>query len=119
MIGDKFEIRGVHPRLTLQEQLETSRRNAERFNSVGDEIVAVVDVLANADPAKNPETMTVQEHVHAAEDKLQRYLRDKDLEELIEIGAFIGPFVTAVANSPTEYCDEFVRLGLYQPRIRY
>jgi hypothetical protein len=119
MIANRFEIRGVHLHRPPQEQLETARVNAERFHLVGDEIVVVVDAFSNPPQNTDPATMTVQEHISASEQKIADHVRGKDLEELIEIGSFIGPFVTAVATGVSTQCDEFVRLGLYRPRIRY
>lgn len=120
---------------TLQPQLLHAKEHAARCFAVGDEIAVVVDVLSEPplhmrDPRcitpgyvppidKDPGLITAKEHIDASEEKLARYFAKRSIEEYVERGAFIGPFVTVVGAKPSQKAIEYVRIGFFVPRIRY
>lgn len=94
-----------------------------RTKELHDALVAFVDSLGGVGRTHNhepmdgllPEDATVADHLAISQPKFDAYLRQKDVRELVDRKAYIGPFIVASSQKPLTTAIEVVRLALFLP----
>lgn len=67
-----------------------------------------------------PPTATVAEHIEVACDKIKEFISDREKDELVEAGYYIGACLVGVTVSDTYAVNgiidkEFARLAIFKP----
>lgn len=120
-----FGLIGIRPNAVLAHAnpVDYAERHKVSIRDLKDAVAGFVDSLGGlarvhaSDPmdAFLPDDATVADHLAVSEPKFERLLHGKDVHELAERGAYIGPMLVSESVGPLKYARGVVRLAVFIP----